>query len=176
MDIFKQLKWNSILLSALIALIGLIVLFNPSAAVISLCFVIGVLMLIIGAGMLLLGSYFKMPGRNIWLVLIVLGFIIIVLPELFANFVSLFLGLIILIYAVASIREATENKTMGYRHWYLGFIIGIITLVLSVLVLLNPFESASAVMMLAGASMLVHGISNIISILVISNDINRMMR
>ena len=97
------------------------------------------------------------------------------MPDILVNFVSLFLGLIVLIYALANIREAKENRELGYKHWYFGLAVGIITLMLSVVVLLYPFESASAVMMLAGAAMLIHGVSNIISIIVISNDMKKMM-
>ena len=176
MDIFKQIKWNSILLSALIALMGLIVLCNPSAAAVSLCLLIGWFMVIGGASTLF--AYFSFKSRGLLtvsLVLLIPGIVIVIMPHVLVNFISLFFGLILLIYALANIREARENRELGYRHWYLGLAVGVLTLVLAVAVLIYPFESASAVMILAGAAMLIHGVSNIISILVISNDMKKMM-
>lgn len=176
MIFFKQIKWNSILLSALVALLGLIVLCNPSAAAVSVCLLIGWFLIIGGASTLV--AYFNFKSRGILavsLIQLIPGIIIVIMPDILVNFVSLFLGLIVLIYALANIREAKENRELGYKHWYFGLAVGIITLMLSVVVLLYPFESASAVMMLAGAAMLIHGVSNIISIIVISNDMKKMM-
>ncbi len=176
MIFFKQIKWNSILLSALVALLGLIVLCNPSAAAVSVCLLIGWFLIIGGASTLF--AYFNFKSRGILavsLIQLIPGIIIVIMPDILVNFVSLFLGLIVLIYALANIREAKENRELGYKHWYFGLAVGIITLMLSVVVLLYPFESASAVMMLAGAAMLIHGVSNIISIIVISNDMKKMM-
>ncbi len=176
MNFFKQIKWNSILLSALVALLGLIVLCNPSAAAVSVCLLIGWFLIIGGASTLF--AYFNFKSRGILavsLIQLIPGIIIVIMPDILVNFVSLFLGLIVLIYALANIREAKENRELGYKHWYFGLAVGIITLMLSVVVLLYPFESASAVMMLAGAAMLIHGVSNIISIIVISNDMKKMM-
>lgn len=176
MIFFKQIKWNSILLSALVALLGLIVLCNPSAAAVSVCLLIGWFLIIGGASTLF--AYFNFKSRGILavsLIQLIPGIIIVIMPDILVNFVSLFLGLIVLIYALANIREAKENRELGYKHWYFGLAVGIITLMLSVVVLLYPFESASAVMMLTGAAMLIHGVSNIISIIVISNDMKKMM-
>lgn len=176
MNFFKQIKWNSILLSALVALLGLIVLCNPSAAAVSVCLLIGWFLIIGGASTLF--AYFNFKSRGILavsLIQLIPGIIIVIMPDILVNFVSLFLGLIVLIYALANIQEAKENRELGYKHWYFGLAVGIITLMLSVVVLLYPFESASAVMMLAGAAMLIHGVSNIISIIVISNDMKKMM-
>ena len=176
MIFFKQIKWNSVLLSALVALLGLIVLCNPSAAAVSVCLLIGWFLIIGGASTLF--AYFNFKSRGILavsLIQLIPGIIIVIMPDILVNFVSLFLGLIVLIYALANIREAKENRELGYKHWYFGLAVGIITLMLSVVVLLYPFESASAVMMLAGAAMLIHGVSNIISIIVISNDMKKMM-
>ena len=177
MDFLKGVKWNSILISAVIALLGFIVMLNPEAAALSVCSLIG-WALLIGGG-LTLGAYFT-AGKSRFILIMALvqllpGVYIVIRPDIMVKFVTLILGLILLAYGIAGIRESVENRAFGYSHWWLSLAVGILTTVLSVCVLINPFASASAVMIFAGGAMTVHGISNIITILVISNDIKKML-
>lgn len=176
-EFLKKIKWNTILVSAVIALLGLIVLTNPEAAALSICSLVG-WFLVIG-GVLTLIAYFSMQKINyvlfMGLIQLLPGLYIVIRPDVLVSFVSLMLGIILLVYGLACIRESMENKRFGYQHWWLNLVVGIITVLLALCVIVNPFATGSAVMMFAGAAMLVHGISNIISIAVISNDIRKMM-
>lgn len=177
MDYFKSIKWNSILISAVITLLGFIVMVNPEAAALSICSLAG-WVLLVGGG-LTLGAYFTAGKSRFILIMsliqIVPGVYIVIRPDIMVKFVTLILGLLLLSYGIAGIRESLENRNFGYSHWWLSLVVGILTTVLAICVIINPFASASAVMIFAGGAMAVHGISSIITIIVISNDIRRMM-
>lgn len=176
MDFFKSVKWNSILISVVIAMLGFTVMLNPEAAALSICSLIGWALLIGGA--LTLGAYFTAGKSRFVLIMsliqLIPGIYIIIRPDIMVKFITLILGLLLLSYGIAGIRESVENRAFGYSHWWLSLIVGILTTVLSICVIINPFTSASAVMIFAGGAMAAHGISNIITIIVISNDIRKM--
>lgn len=177
MDFFKKIKWNSILVSAVIALLGLIVLANPQAAALSICSLVG-WFLVIGGGLTLM-TYFTVAKSRYVLIMafiqLIPGIYIVVRPDVLVSFVSVLLGVVLLVYGLACIREGMENKNFGYSHWWLNMLVGILTTVLALFVIINPFATGSAVMMFAGASMLIHGIGNIFTVIIISNDIKKMM-
>ncbi len=177
MEFMKKIKWNSILISAVIALLGIIVLSNPQAAAMSICALVG-WFLVIGGGLTLF-AYFTLENSRYVLIMSLIqllpGLYIVIRPDVLVSFVSVLLGIVLLVYGLACIRESFANKRFGYRHWWLGMLVGILTVFLALFVIVNPFATGSAVMMFAGVAMLIHGISNIITIIVISNDIRKMM-
>lgn len=177
MDFLKSVKWTSILISAAIALLGLIVLINPESAALSVCSLVGWVLIISGG--LTLGAYFT-TGKSSFVLTMALiqllpGAYIVIRPDIMVKFVTLIMGLLLLSYGIATIRESVENRGFGYNHWWLSLAVGILTTVLSICVIINPFASASTVMIFAGCAMLVHGVSNIATIIVISNDMRKMM-
>ncbi len=176
MELLKQIKWNVIFVSAVVALLGLIILLNPTAAALSICSLIGWFLIISGA--LTLASYFIIGKSNFVLIMgliqLIPGVYIVLKPEILVNFISLFLGIIILVYGFACLREGAEYREMGYPHWWVNLIVGFITLAMGTLVIVNPFDTGAAIMMFAGASMVIHGVINIISVMIIVKDIKKM--
>ena len=178
MEFLKKIKWNTILVSAVAALLGLIIISNPEAAALSICSLVG-WFLAIGGGLTLFAYLMSVdkPTYILALALIQLipGAYIAIKPDILVNFVSLLLGIVLLIYSIACLRESVESKRQNYRHWWFTMLVGIFTLLLAICVIINPFETGSAVMIFAGISLLVHGLANIISVIIISNDIRKMM-
>jgi uncharacterized membrane protein HdeD (DUF308 family) len=165
---WKQIK-RSYLITSLCAIIcGLLLLLLPDFTLTTASIFIGSVLLIYGVFKLVeairFNSYFGLFGLHLITSMVpaVLGVILILQPRITASILPFIMGIILMIYGIAGIEKSISLKQWGYNDWWLNLIVAILTIIFGLVAVINPFETATALIMAIGAMLMVVGISNLI--------------
>lgn len=166
-DLMKSMKWGMILTGLLTTIIGIMICANPSGAIISIIRFIG-WVLIIAGGVSAIGEFMQRTTTyrtystiTFALISLAFGIVLAIRPEAFVNFVGTVVALILFVHGIDAIVSALNSRKYGYNQWKLACLSGIIFSIVALVILLNPFSSASALMLFIGIVLIGDGISNI---------------
>ena len=76
--------------------------------------------------------------------------------------------MVFIIDSVFSIQAAVELRRFGLGSWGLNLLLGIVGAVLGVLMILDPFDGAAALMIYMGVSLLLAGVESIYTVICLS--------
>ena len=99
--------------------------------------------------------------RDSGIIAILLGLVVIIHPGNIMALVPVIMGIYFMIDGIMKIQTAVDAKRFGVRSWWLILVSAIVTGGIGILLLVNPFESAVALTVLLGITLLADGISNI---------------
>lgn len=160
-------KYGYIAISIVFCLAGiaLIVFPAPSAQTIAIC--IGIAMVIFGAVKLV--GYFSRDlyrlafqyDLQFGILLIIMGIIVLAKPDNMLNFLSISLGICILVDCLFKTKIAMDAKRFGIRTWWLTMGMAVITGILGLLLAFRPSEAIEVITILLGICLLSDGILNL---------------
>lgn len=157
--------WLMMIAGLLMIAVGIAVFVFPLESYVALSILFGVLMLVVGAAKLIAastsGNYFMMRGYVIvaGVLDLLLGLFLCIYPGVTLVLLPIMMGFWMMYNSFVLIGFSGDLDTFGVRGtgWILGG--GILLLILSVLVLINPFGAGIAtVVVLAGVGLLVFGL------------------
>ena len=165
----KTLKWNMILLSAVYAVLGLVLLFWPGEVLGGICFLIG--LLVAGTGVVQLVRFFVARDRLFFapltlitgLLSLGLGLFLLLRSDIILTALPLVFGLFVIFDSVGRIQNALELRRCGMPSWMGIFAMGLVSVALGFVVLFNPFGSLQALAMGIGVILIVEGVLNLLS-------------
>ena len=157
--------WLMTIAGLLMIAVGIAVFVFPLESYVALSILFGVLMLVVGAAKLIAastsGNYFMMRGYVIvaGVLDLLLGLFLCIYPGVTLVLLPIMMGFWMMYNSFVLIGFSGDLDTFGVRGtgWILGG--GILLLILSVLVLINPFGAGIAtVVVLAGVGLVVFGL------------------
>lgn len=162
-EFLGKIKSGTLIGSVLFILLGIMLIVKPGISFDILCVCIGLGFIVFSVVNIV--AKLKVPGIG---GLLLFGDIMIGLagvyfvsaPNLIKGFIPIVLGIVMLYHAVTDIRAALLLKAMGERY-VISMVIGIITLVISLFVLLNPFGTGDLMIRLVGVAFLYDGVSGL---------------
>ena len=167
MDLIKKAKHAYITISVIMLVLGLVLLIWPKMSLSVLCYLIGA-MLIIGGVVKLVGYFSKDLYRLAFqfdlafgILSILLGVVFIIHPEHIISILPIVMRIFILVEGVLRIQTAMDAKTFGLGTWWMMILLAIATSACGLLLIFKPFESAVAMMMLLGVTLLIDGVQNL---------------
>lgn len=166
----KQLKWNMIPLSVIYLALGLVLLCWPDRVLGMICMLIG--SLVAGTGVVQLVRFFIARERLFFapltliggLVSLGLGAFLLLRSDVILTALPLVFGLFVVFDSVVRIQNALELRRCGYNSWKGIFGMGLISVVLGLVVLFNPFATVQALVMGIGIILIIEGGLNLLSI------------
>lgn len=173
-DFFRKIKWEALISSLFMIVIGVLFIVLPESSANVLCYVTGALFVVLGAILLLRflssGSMFGSPALILSLLLLFIGLLTLVRPELIQGIITIIFGIYLIADGAIQIQNAIEcHRAKAQGTWAFVFSAGL-SLILGVLILLNTFTS---VMIFCGISLVVDGIFDLIVTLVFSSRIKK---
>ena len=164
-DLFERLKMHMTVSAVLTLVFGLLLAVMPGMAVGTLLGLLGWLLLVMGILWAISAGVAKnVPGRSGGLVLGLLlaatGLVILLRPDFLVSVVGVILGVLLLIHGAMDLQNARTRRAMGY-DWTFYLVVGILTLAMGVLVLLNPFSTVTVLMRVAGICLIVDAVGTI---------------
>ena len=166
-ELLKSMKWGMMITGLLTIIIGIMICANPSGAIISIIRFIGWI-LIIAAGVSAISEFMQRTTTyrtystmTFALISLVFGIVLAIRPASFVNFVGTVVALILFVHGINAIVSAINSKKYGYNQWKIACLSGVIFAVVAFIILINPFSSASALMVFIGIVLIGDGISNI---------------
>lgn len=164
-------KAGYIAVSALLAVLGIILIAWPTFSVNALGVICGILLIVFG-GVKLVGYFSKDLYRLAFqydmpfgILLIVLGIIMLVRPGNLASFICVVFGLSVLVSSLFNIQTAFDAKKFGINQWWLIFALSVVSAVWGLILVFRPSEAADVMAILLGITLLFESAVNICTVL-----------
>ncbi len=176
-SIMSKVFRSSILGSLALVILGILLIFQSEATIISISYIIGGILIAIGVLAIL--KYIKnsktQAGSGLdmvyGIVTIILGVLVIKNPEAIASIIPFFVGVIIIISSAKKLQYSIELKNNGNNLWKSTMILAFITTIFGVVLVLNPFKGVVFITKIVGLLITIYSILDIISTLTIRNTV-----
>lgn len=167
----KQL-WNSLrrgagLGAVCFALLGLILVIWPGTSAALACRAVGAALLLYGGAQCI--QMLCVQGRTflgtavllVNLVIAVVGLWVLLFPEMVLSAIPVITGIILLVHGVQNVGEAMTLYSHGYSRWWAALLMGIVTLALGIVLILNPFTAVEVTFRVIGLFLICDGLSDL---------------
>ena len=164
-NVYNRMIIYSLITAILSIIVGLVLIFLPAVSNNVVCIIIGVIFLIFGINSIY--KYFHRDGAKIYSLNIVfgvlysiLGVVIILYPYSVMSFVTVCLGLFVIINGATKINYGIWLKRGSEDSWLVTLVTGIFLVVLGIMLVFNPF-SALTLTQISGAFLMIVGVLNV---------------
>ena len=136
-----------------------------------MCYMLGGALILMGATQLLIyikGNKQELSGRfkmMMGIVLALLGVWICAKPEIVLGLIPAVLGIVLLMHAVQDLSYTIQIKNSGVERWWVALIATLITFVLAVFLIINPFLAFEIAMIYIGIGLIYNGISDLVLVI-----------
>jgi uncharacterized membrane protein HdeD (DUF308 family) len=177
MSTFKTSKWNLILTACICMLVGAILIFFPEITAKALALTLAIFLFGIGAVRII--SYFARDPEStlfqydlvLGLIAILAGLFIVLRTEEIIALLPFLLGFAITISGFLKLQNAINLLRVKDRSWPFILILSLLNIALGIVLLANPFEAATTLIMLLGIGMIYSGLSDLITICFVSHRV-----
>lgn len=171
----RSFDFYSIMISVIYVVLGLVLLIWPGTSARAICFTLGAVLLL--AGLFHVISYFMQSryssmirqSLTVGLVFTLLGAFVMLRTDDILKAMPFMFGIILVIDNASKVQAALDLRRVRVRYWYISMIIGMLTAVLGIILILNPFSAVIALNIFIGVSLIISAVSNLISSLLVSN-------
>lgn len=179
-EVFKRATTVMICLSILAFIIGLIMTVYPGLSINTIGIIVGIYIIIHGITLVALDfksnlSYVQFDGIASGILFILLGIVFIITPGILSIFLTIALGIWIILLSVSAIRLSLVVRSKD-SNWILILLFGIIDLIAGIIILFNPLASVISITILSGIVIMFHSIVNIIDMVVIKKNIKNITK
>lgn len=167
----KQL-WNTIKAGAGLGavcflLLGLILLIWPGTSAAFACRAIGLALLLYGGAQCI--QLLRISDRTslgnaslvVNLVVAVIGLWVLLRPDTVLALIPIITGIILLFHGIQNLGQAMTLKAHLYSHWWAAALLGVGTVVLGVLLIVNPFSAIEITFRFIGLFLICDGLSDL---------------
>lgn len=160
-------KFSGWIRAAIAVLIGCVMVFKPETSLIFLVKVIATIMIASGIVTLAYGVANRRSGGLGLLAFntvvdIIIGVLLFIFPEFVASFVIILIGVALLIFGIFQIAAMISAASfVSVNAW--SFLLPVICAGGGMLLLFKPFDAASTMTLVAGAAILIYGVSELFS-------------
>lgn len=168
---------SSILGSLALVILGILLIFQSEATIISISYTIGGILVAIGVLAIL--KYLKNSKSQInsgldivyGVVTVILGVIVISNPAAIASIIPFVVGFIIIINSARKLQYSIELKNNENELWKSTMIIAFITTICGVVLVINPFKGVVFITKIVGILITLYSVLDIISTITIKNTL-----
>lgn len=171
---FTKLKWEKLVTAIVAIVLGIVFVADPNGSGDAVCKVAGVAMIVLAAAMLIryITSKQLFPENLIFsAVLLLLGIFFIAKSGVVMTVLGLFFGIFLVIDGASKVRDGIDAAKAKMQGWWIWFLLALLTIVLGVLVMFGE-----SVMTLLGVSLIVDGVSDIVTTLWLSAGVRKVKK
>lgn len=172
-NMYKRMITYSIITSIFTIIAGVLLLFLPNVTNKVVGIIAGIIFLVAGVNSIY--KYFHREGAKLYnlnlvfgVLYSILGVVIIIYPFTVVEFVTVCLGLYMIINGASKVNYALWLKRGNEESWLITLATGILVAVVGVLVIFNPFASLTLTK-LAGAFLIITGILDFMDTILFKN-------
>jgi len=166
-SILRQQLLSSLLAALATIFLGAVLLVWPNRSVRVICSLLGAILFLLGLfyviGCISKGRH-KLPSAFLFLpgvILIGLGAFLMMRPDSVVALIQYVFGLLIIFHGILDLQSALALIGARVRRWWLELALAAVTLGLGALILINPFGTFAALVMLIGCVLIYDGISDL---------------
>lgn len=178
-NIINKIFKSSILGAIALLVLGILLIFESEATIVTISYVIGGVLVAIGVLALL--KFYKEVKDNqdtgmdlvYGIISVVLGIIVISNPKAVASIIPIVMGLIIIINSGTKLQYSIELKKNNNNLWKSTMVLSLISTLCGVLLIFNPFKGAAFLTRLIGFLILLYAVLDIISTITIKSTVKK---
>ena len=164
-QVYNKMVIFSIISAIITIIVGIVLLFLPNLSNKVVGIITGVIFIIFGITTAY--KYLKRDGAKIYslnlvfaILYLILGLVIIIFPFSVIEFVTVCLGLFLVVNGATEINYGLWLKRGGSKAWLVTLVAGILLVILGIMIVFNPF-TAFALTQITGAFLIISGIINL---------------
>lgn len=168
LDLLRKIRLNFVLTAILTMILGVMLIASPGTAIKTVFLVVGWILVISGAASLLtaLFSRGKPVGQGdlvLGLIQLATGLVVLMRPSFLMSLAGVVVGFVLLIHGIHDIQNSIENRALGY-DWKLSMLIGVVTIIMGLVVMVNPFSTAKTLLRVAGVFLVADGLGDLLMV------------
>ena len=178
-NMYKRMIWYSIGTALITIITGIVLLLVPELSGKVLGIIVGIIFLIEGINSIY--KYFHRDGAKLYnlnlvfgVIYAVLGVVIILVPSSVVEFITICLGIYMIVNGASKVNYALWLKRGNEDSWLITLATGILVAIVGVLVIFNPFASLTLTK-LAGAFLIITGILDFMDTILFKNRSKEIM-
>lgn len=169
MELIKKALGAYITFAFIFIVIGICLLAWPRTSLVTICYVIGAVILAWGVIKILnfvnnknmIRSFSFQFNLIVGIFLAVAGLLLIINPDLLIPVLPIIMGIIITADGLQKIKAGFDSRRMSHEKWWLIEIVALITIIFGISLILNPFAASNIMVRLLGLSLIIDGIQNL---------------
>lgn len=167
---------STIITSLFLLALGLLLIFNSSATIMMVSYVIGAVL--IALGVLAIINFLRSKNDTYHLdivygiVTIILGILVIQNPKVIGSIIPFVVGVGILINSGTKLKYALDLKENKKEVWKYTLIVAIISAFFGAILVFNPFKTSKLIVEIIGIFISIYALLDIISTIVIKSRYN----
>jgi uncharacterized membrane protein HdeD (DUF308 family) len=174
-EIIKKKELKGIFVSLLLIVLGVFLIIKPLEIVKTLIQIMGIILLL--SGCIDFMNYFRMSeeeklfnyGLFKGIMELCIGILFIFKFEVLTSIFSIIIGLTIIFINIFKLQLSINLKQIENTNWLVGVIISTISIILGIIIILDPFDSVKLLIISSGIIICISELANIIySFLIIS--------
>ena len=178
-EIINKIFKSSILGALSLVVLGILLIFESEATIVTISYVIGGILVAIGVLALL--KFYKEVKDNqdtgmdlvYGIISVVLGIIVISNPKAVASIIPIVMGLIIILNSGTKLQYSIELKRNNNNLWKSTMVLSLISTLCGVLLVFNPFKGAAFLTKLIGFLILLYAVLDIVSTITIKSTVKK---
>lgn len=172
-EIFKKYTIRSIIISALLIALAIILILNPIKLLNTIMIILGVIVIVDGIWHIV--SYFNEPAEFKafsfelleGIAEIVLGFIFILNPQWVVSIIYLLVGIWIIFESIVKIQMSLNLKDV-VDSWKVMVLVSILSIIFGIFIISHPFVATEVLSIICGITLLIAEIINLVESIYIS--------
>ena len=167
--LLKQIKWETLLTSALYIVLGIVALVIPDTMVKTLGYLIGILLIVAGAVSMICYllreaslNYYR-NGFGYGLVSIAVGILFLHKVEWIISLVPAILGILVVASGCRKLQDVIDMKRLGYGNWVAVLILAAVNVILGAALIANSLKAALFFLQLVGVGLIFSGVTDCIT-------------
>lgn len=177
-NLMKKFFRSSIVTSTILVILGILLFFKSEATIITIAYIIGAILIALGAVAII--TFIK-NTNNVeknqldivyGVVTIIMGVLVVSTPEAIASIIPIIIGIGIVISSATKLQYSFELKSCNNPQWKATMIVSIISTICGIILLFNPFKGAVVITQVVAIFIIVYGLLDIISTIIIKKNVN----
>lgn len=175
--VLKAFYKSSIVTSLILGVLGILLIFESVATILSISYIIGGCL--IAAGLTAIINFFRNKIKDSFnelnivygIVTSIAGILIIKNPHVIGSFIPIVIGIGIIINSAMKLQYAFELKNIHNHMWKVTMIISIISTLCGLILLFNPFAGAVILTKIVGGFIIIYALLDIFSTYTIKKNV-----
>lgn len=172
----KKTMWPSLISSAFILVLGLLLFFKSSVTLMGISYIFGGL--IIAIGVLAIIRFISNDHSDIsnqlniiyGIICIISGIFFIEKPEIIGSIIPVVMGIGIIISSSLKIQQSFNLKSLNSSYFFWSFVTALLSLICGVVLLFNPFKGAVIITKVIGIFLAIYAILDICNTIVLKKS------
>ena len=172
----KKTMWPSLISSAVILVLGLLLFFKSSVTLMGISYIFGGL--IIAIGVLAIIRFISNDHNDIsnqlniiyGIICIIGGIFFIEKPEIIGSIIPVVMGIGIIISSSLKIQQSFNLKSLNSSYFFWSFVTALLSLICGVVLLFNPFKGAVIITKVIGIFLAIYAILDICNTIVLKKS------